>query len=283
MPRLNRVIEVLEQGKIAVVPFAAVGSIPDAYWAATSPYDGVVFDLEHNPFNPGDLRLSLQFMLNRQQIVESGTLAPVVAPFVRIPANGREHNNWVIKQVLDIGVYGIIYPMINTVDDAWHALKASRYIQAKDAPDKEPIGIRGNFPLNAARYWGLSMVDYYDRADVWPLDPQGEILPILQCETEEGVLNLRSILREVKKPGLFLISEGDLSVSLGYKGQPHPEVDAAVEEAVKICREFGVLCGSPQVNERNLEQRIAQGFNLLMPATPRDTSFVGLVHRLNGR
>src|SRR5712692_3351162 len=249
MPRLNKVIELLEQDKVAFVPFSIAGSIPDAYWAATSPYDGVVYEMEHNPFNLSDLRLSLQFMLNRKQIAESGSVAPGVAPMVRIPVNGRENNNWVIKQVLDIGVYGIIFPMINTLDDAWNALRAARYIHPKDAPDREPIGMRGHAPMNAIRYWGLTPVEYYDKADVWPLDPQSEILPILQCETEQGVLNLRSILKDVKEPGVILISEGDLSVSLGYKGQPHPEVDAAVQEAVKVCREFGVVYGSPQVNE----------------------------------
>ena len=266
MPRLNKVIALLEQGKVAFVPFATAGSVPDAYWAATSPYDGIVYEMEHSPFNPSDLRLSLQFMLNRGQIAESGSVAPAVPPMVRIPVNGRENNNWVIKQVLDMGVYGIIFPMINTVDDAWNALRAARYIQAKDAPDQEPKGMRGHAPANAVRYWGVSGSEYFAKADVWPLDPQGEILPILQCETEESVLNLRSILGAVKKPGLILISESDLSVSLGYGAQPHPEVDAAVQQAAKVCKEFGVPFGSPQVNVNNVEQRIADGFTLLMPA-----------------
>ena len=282
MARLNKVIGLLEQGKVAFVAFGTAGSIPDAYWAATSPYDAVVFEMEHNPFNPGDLRLSLQFMLDRKQIASSGSVAPAVVPMVRIPVNGRENNNWIIKQVLDIGVYGIIFPTINTVDDAWNALKSARYIQAKGVPDQEPKGQRGHAPFNAVRYWGLSGPEYFEKADVWPIDPQGEILPILQCETEDGVKNLRDILRAVKKPGVMLISEGDLSVSLGCGGQPHPDVDAAVQEAAKICREFGVPYGSPQVNEQNIEQRIADGFTFLMPA-PRDMGTLNRGLKLSGR
>jgi 4-hydroxy-2-oxoheptanedioate aldolase len=282
MPRLNKVIEILEQGKVAFIAFATAGSVPDAYWAATSPYDGIVYEMEHSPFNPSDLRLSLQFMLNRKQIAESGSVAPAVVPMVRIPVNGRENNNWVIKQVLDIGVYGIIFPMINTVDDAWNALRAARYIQVKGASDQEPKGRRGHAPANAVRYWGVSGPEYFAKADVWPLDPQGEILPILQCETEECVLNLRSILSAVKKPGLILISESDLSASLGYGAQPHPEVDAAVQEAAKICKEFGVPFGSPQVSVDNIEQRIADGFNVLMPAA-RDMATLERGLKLAGR
>jgi 4-hydroxy-2-oxoheptanedioate aldolase len=270
--RLNKVIGLLETGQVAFGCFMPAGSIPDAVWISTSPYDFVVYELEHNPFDLGDLRLSLQFMLNRRQILESRTLAPAVVPFVRIPVNGREHSEWIIKQVLDIGVYGIVFPMINTVEDAWHALQASRYVQAKGAPDAEPVGRRGHAPGNAMRYWGLTQPEYFERADVWPLDPQGEILPVLQCETEQAIVNLPRILAEVKKPGLILISESDLSVSMGYRGVRTPEVEAAVQEAVATCRRYGVPYGSPQANAANIEQRIRDGFQFLMLGPGRDLS-----------
>ncbi|MBI5876634.1 MAG: aldolase [Chloroflexi bacterium] len=281
MPRLNKVIGQLEQGKVAFVPFGTAGSISEAEWYATSPYDGIAYELEHNPYNPETLRLSLQFMLNRKQIAENG-IAPSCAPMVRIPINGRERNNWIVKQVLDIGVYGIIFPMINTADDALSALTAARYIQAKGVPDQLPVGKRGHAPNNAMRYWGLSQPEYFAKADVWPIDPNGEVLPILQCETEESVKNLRDILRAAPKPGVILISESDLSVSLGYGAQPHPEVDAAVQEAARICREFGVIYGSPQVDASNVEQRIADGFKFLMPAA-RDMATFNMGMKLAGR
>ena len=270
--RLNKVIALLEEGKVAFGPFLPAGSIPDAYWITTSPYDFVVWEMEHNPYDVSDLRLSLQYMLNRKQIADSGSVAPAVVPFVRLPINGRENNEWIVKQVLDCGVYGMVFPMINTVEDAEHALQASRYIQAKGAEDAEPIGRRGHAPTNAMRYWGLTQPEYYEKADVWPLDPKGEILPILQCETQQGVSNLRRILTRFPKPGLILISESDLSVSLGYRGQFTPEVRAAVLEAVNICKEFGVQYGSPQANVQNMAERIQDGFRFLMPAPGRDLS-----------
>ncbi len=274
--RLNNAIARLERGETTFGPFLPAGSIPDAISVASSPYDFCVFEMEHNAFNLADLRLSLQFMLDRRVVAEaggSGSLAPSVVPFVRIPPMGRERNLWVIKQVLDIGVFGIVFPMINTVDDAIHALQAARYPQAKGASDREPVGQRGMAPGNAARYWGLDAPDYVQRADVWPLDPQGEILPILQCESVEAVDNLPAILKAVPKPGVILISEGDLSASLGYSGQPAPEVEATVQRAVETCREFGVPYGSPQTNAGNVEQRIADGFQFLMPpGAARDMS-----------
>jgi 4-hydroxy-2-oxoheptanedioate aldolase len=284
MPRLNKVIELIEQGKVAFGPFVPAGSVPDAVWIAASQYDAVVFEMEHGPFDLNDLKLSLQFLLDRRQILESGALAPSVVPFVRIPINGREQNQWIVKQVLDIGVYGIVFPMINTPEDAIAALQAARYIQAKDAPDQEPVGRRGHAPGQALRYWGLSQPEYFDKADVWPLDPQGEILPLLQCETIEAVENLPRILDAVNnKPGLILISESDLSVSMGYKSVYTPEVAEAVQRATRICRERGVPFGSPQANAGNIEQRIKDGFQFLMASPTRDTSALQLGRRLAGR
>jgi len=270
--RLNKVIALLEEGQVAFGPFMPAGSIPDAYWIATSPFDFVVFEMEHNPYNVSDLRLSLQFMLNRKQIADSGSVAPAVVPFVRVPVHGRENNEWIIKQVLDCGVYGIVFPMINTPDDAEHAIQSMRYIQAKGAADAEPVGRRGHAPANAVRYWGVSGSEYFAKADAWPLDPSGELLPILQCETQQSVSNLRQILQRVPKPGVILISESDLSVSLGYGGQYTPEVAAAVQEAVGICKELRVPFGSPQTNADNIAQRIADGFQFLMPTPGRDLS-----------
>jgi len=281
--RLNKVIDIIERGGVAFGPFAIAGSIPDAVWAASSGYDAVVYELEHNPFDLNALRLSLQFMLDRKQILTGGSLAPSVVPFVRIPANGREHVEWIVKQVLDLGVYGIVFPMINTVEDARHALRACRYIQATGVSDQEPVGRRGHAPGNAVRYWGLTPSDYFDRADIWPNDPNGEILPLLQCETIEAVRNLPGILREIPKPGLILISESDLSVSMGYRAQGTPEVEAAVQQAVRICRDAGVPYGSPQANLVNMEQRIGDGFQFLMPAPTRNVEALELGKKLAKR
>src|SRR5215467_10410672 len=105
MERLNGAIRALEAGQPAFVTFspAEVGS---AQAIGDAGYDGVVFEMEHGPYDIRALRDCLQYMLNRRQIVQSGSLAPAVTPFVRIPPNGSEMSQWVAKQVLDSGVYG---------------------------------------------------------------------------------------------------------------------------------------------------------------------------------
>jgi 4-hydroxy-2-oxoheptanedioate aldolase len=57
---------------------------------------------------------------------------------VRIPPNARERNQWVIKQALDTGVYGLVLPHLNTVEDAQAAVAAARYPQAAGVQDFVP-------------------------------------------------------------------------------------------------------------------------------------------------
>jgi 4-hydroxy-2-oxoheptanedioate aldolase len=283
MRRLNRVVELIEGGGTAFGTFLPSGSIPDAVWASASPYDFVVFELEHDTFDLAGLRLSLQFLLDRRRIVQAaqaGRLGPDVVPFVRLPVNGRERADWAIKQALDAGVYGIVCPMVETVEDVRHILGAMRYPQARGASDAEPAGRRGYSPENAERYWGLEPEEYFERADVWPLDPRGDLLPVLQCETVAGVANLAAVCREVRTPGLILISTGDLSVSMGLRGAYTPEVEAQVQRAAQVCREHGVPYGTPHVTAQNVAQRVADGFRFLMCAPQRDVTTLcqGLAH-----
>src|SRR5438477_326645 len=117
IPRLNPAIRALESGNPAFVTFSPP-EIGAAQSVAAAPYDGVVFEMEHNPYDIRTLRDCMQYMLDRAQIVKSGSLAPAVAPFVRIPPNGGEMNQFIAKQVLDIGVYGIVWPHVSTVEEA---------------------------------------------------------------------------------------------------------------------------------------------------------------------
>ena len=283
IPRLNGVIKALEQGKTAFAGFAAV-DVETAVAMAASNMDGVVFEMEHAPMSPPALRDALQYMLDRRQIVDSGTLAPKVTPMVRIPPNGGELNQWIAKQVLDIGVFGIVFPHVSTVEEARNAVGACRYPRLSDSPIYDPPGIRGDAPARAARYWGLSQPDYYARADVWPLAPQGEILAIIQCEEVKAIENLPRILHEVKGIGVVLIGEGDLSQELGHPREyEHPVVAEAIDRILKICTDHGVPCGHPHPDAKNIERLIAQGYRFLMPSTPRSFAVLEQGRKLAGR
>ena len=283
IPRLNGAIRALEQGQPAFVTFSPA-DIGAAQAIGDAPYDAVVFEMEHGPYDIRTLRDCLQYMLNRRQIVERASLAPAVTPFVRIPPNGGEHNQWIAKQVLDSGVYGVVWPHVSTVEDARNAVAACRYPRPKSAPHFEPAGQRGDAPAAAARYWGLTQPEYYARADSWPLAPDGEILVVIMCEEARAIDNLRQMLREVPGIGVVLIGEGDLSQDLGFPRQyEHPTVAAAIAEILSICKEAGVPCGHPHVDARNVERLLEQGFRWLMASPERSLNALELGRTTAGR
>ena len=274
LPRLNQVIKAFEAGQPAFTSFSPA-EIEPAVALAQSKFDGVVYEMEHNFWDARALRDALQYMLNRRQLVAGGSLAPAVTPMVRIPPNGGEHNQWLAKQALDLGVYGVLWPHISTVDQAYNAVAACRYPRLKTAPRYEPAGIRGDGPTTAARYWGLTQQEYYRKAGVWPLDPDGEVLCMLMIEDTLAIENLDEILAKVPGIGLILIGEGDLSQELGFPRQyEHPQVLDAMKHIVETCKKRKVAVGHPHVDASNVERVLDEGYAFLMAAPTR--SFVGL-------
>src|SRR5580692_12845513 len=266
IPRLNGVIRALEAGQHALTCFAPA-HVDSAVAMSTSKFDGCVFEMEHNPWDSGRLRDCLQYMLNRAQIAKAASVVPGVTPMVRIPVNGVEMAQWQAKQALDMGCYGIVFPHISTVEEAANAVGACRYPRLQSAAHYAPAGIRGDGPTAAARYWGLSQQDYYRKADVWPLNPQGEILVILMIEDVQAITNLDDMLRNVPGIGCVLIGEGDLSQELGVPRQyEHPIVKDAMANIVSICKKHSVRVGHPHVTTKNVESVLAEGYTFLMSA-----------------
>ena len=283
LPRLNGVIRALEAGQTAVTCF----SLPDVEAAialTTAKYDAVVYEMEHNGYDIRLFRDCLQYMLNRGQIARSGSVAPAVAPFARIPPNGGEKAQFQAKQVLDLGAYGIIWPHISNVEQAYNAVAACRYPRLKNKPLYEPAGIRGDGPTSAVRYWGVSQQEYYDRADVWPLNPKGEIFVILMIEDVEGIKNLKDILKNVPGIGAVLIGEGDLSQELGYPRQyEHKVVLEHMAQIVATCKECNVVVGHPHVEVGNAERIVKEGYRFLMCAPVRSYGHLDKARQFAGR
>lgn len=280
--RLNGIIRAFESGKPAFTCFSKVDKLT-AQELTDAPYDGIVFEMEHNPYDVAALGDALQYMLNRKKIAGSGSIAPPVTPIARIPANGVEMNQSFAKQVLDRGVYGVITPHVATVEQAYNAVASCRYARPKNTPLYEPKGVRGDGPATAARYWGLSQADYYAKADVWPLAPHGELLVGLMVESTQAIENLDDMLANVPGIGFCLIGEGDLSQELGYARQyEHPVVIDAMRQIVETCHKHKVVVGNPHTGAKNVERLIGEGYKFLMSAPSRSYGVVGQGRELAG-
>ncbi len=283
IPRLNGVIRALEQGQPAFTAFSPA-EVESALAFSASKFDGVIFEMEHNPWDGRALRDGLQYLLNRKQILAGNSLAPAVTPMVRIPVNGVEKAQWHAKQALDVGCYGIVWPHISTAEEAYNAVAACRYPRMKTAERYEPAGIRGDGPTAAARYWGLTQQEYYAKADVWPLDPKGEVFVIIQIEDTKGIDNLADMLKNVPGIGCILIGEGDLSQELGVPRQyEHKLVLDAIAQVVATCNEHNVVVGHPHAEPGNVQRILDEGFRFVMAAPTRSYAGLDKAREIAGR
>jgi 4-hydroxy-2-oxoheptanedioate aldolase len=269
--RLNKVIELLEHGQAVF----SCGTIPNGNFdeiaaLGQSDYDMIILETEHVGFDFPTLRHSLQYLLNRKRIVDKGSLQPDVVPLVRIPPYTRERNAWVIKQTLDAGPFGLVLPHLDSVEGAQAAVRAARYPQVPGATDFEPEGERGWASSLAPTYWGLAPQDYCEAADVWPLDPDGELLLMGIVENVRGLNTLPDILRQVKGIGAIWAGPGDLSVSMGLRGHAtHPDVEAGVQKILAMCQNAGVPCATGTTPAAGMETRLEQGFRIVITPPTR--------------
>ena len=258
--RVNKLIELFENDEPGFGVLSFDYSLNNARSLATSGLDFVFIDMEHAPFDVERLREFLLGMTNKRSILEKGSLQPDVVPFVRIPAaGGAEELIAQAKQVLDVGVFGIFFPAVHTREQAELAVRATRYPQYNGAPDFEPAGLRGRNPSNAAWYWGVS--DYHAKADVWPLDPQGELLAMMFIESAEGAENIDEIITVPGLGGIF-IGPSDLSTSMGYSSPAAPQVEEAIQRVLRACLANDVPCAIT-TGAGSVQDRIEQGFSFV--------------------
>ena len=260
--RLNKAIELLEKGEPALGIFSGDQSLNNARLIAGSDIDFALIDMEHGPLDFETLRAFLLGLTDKRAIHEESSLQPNVTPIVRLPTNGRENLQFLAKQALDVGAFGVMYPFVTNKLEALNAVRASRYPQKTGVPDFDPPGIRGRAPANAAWYWGINAVEYVRRADVWPLDPRGEILTIIQIENPEGVENIEEII-SVPGVGVIFVGPSDLGITMGYPDTPNaPEIEEAILKVLKACQAKNIPVGIT-ANAGSIERRLKQGFRFI--------------------
>lgn len=246
-PRLNKIIAALEEGRPAIAG-----------------EDWQFIDMEHRPFSPVELEAMLLEMGENRD--PDGRLS--LAPIVRIPQEGDEDFKWAVKQVLDQGVQGVALTHVDTGDEAWRFVRAMRYPQTLDSAYPEPQGERGWGPGRATRLWGLAdNVEYHSKADVWPLNPDGELFAVAMIESAEAVANIEDILAAPVSAILMVHSDTSISMGLGPFGdiESHPEVEEMYQRVLEACKaQDRVICGCAYARELH-QRRLDEGWQFLLP------------------
>jgi 4-hydroxy-2-oxoheptanedioate aldolase len=267
---LNPVIAKLAAGK-TVYGLINSGdlSLVNARETARAPVDFVYADMEHNPLDFPGLAVFLLGLTDKAAILSKGNLQPNVALFARFPPEA-DQSNWVVKQALDIGLMGVIFNGVDTRDQAMTAVRTMRYPPMKGETRREPVGIRGYGTAGASWAWGVSAAEYERRADVWPLNPNGDLLAIVMIESVEGMKNLDEIASVPGVGALFLGAGADLSRSMGIPTSA-PELESAFQQVLGACKTHTVACGITAGSGTDVARRVKEGWNIIRSTVPAIT------------
>jgi 4-hydroxy-2-oxoheptanedioate aldolase len=258
---LNPVVEALTQGRHVFGVSTSDLSIENATALAGNPnLDYVYLDMEHNPLRFEEMKHFLAFITagDKNGIIKRGTGQVRPAVFARFPPYGREQTLWIVKHALDIGLNGILINNIETKEQAENIVRTMRPTQRRDSKIPHPAGVRGTVVCG---FWAPGGADCRRHADLWPLNPEGDLIFWPMIETMEGVRNADAIAQVPGVGGFYLGASSDLAADIGV-ANPHPDVDAAMAKILSVCQARNIPCGGT-VSASNVAQFMKQGYKII--------------------
>jgi len=251
----NHALQQLRSGKLAIgLGVNQARTVGIATMAKTAGFDWLFIDAEHGSTD-GDTVAQ----------ISTASLAVGVTPVVRVA--GFEH--WHASRMLDNGAQGIIFPHVDSKEEAIRVSNACRY---------PPVGKRSMG--GALAQLGYASTPVAEAARV----VNEETLVVVMIESPQGVANAEEIAG-VKGVDALLIGTNDLCFEMGIPGQFNdPKVKDAYTKVIAACRKHGKFAGmggmyTPELLERHIAmgvQLILSGsdFSLLMQAATARGSLV---------
>jgi 4-hydroxy-2-oxoheptanedioate aldolase len=198
---------------------------------SNSGFDWLLLDTEHSPNEVPDVLVQLQ-------AVQAGTASAIVRP--------AWNDIVLIKRFLDIGAQTLLIPFVQTPEEARRAVEATRY---------PPGGIRG--------ITGSGRASRYGRVKDYLKNASREICLLVQVETRSALDQIEAIASVDGIDGVF-IGPNDLAASFGHIGNwAHPEVQAALEDAVRRLKKIGKPAGILTPNEEEAKRFIQWGYTFV--------------------
>ena len=256
---INRAIELLAGGQPIYYTGShegTEGSFAQGVKDAQTWADYISYDMEHAPFDVKGLAEYMQG-LAKGGPTKSGHRTPAV--IVNVPVDGTDEatvraNAWMFQQVLATGVHGVLLCHADTPGAVRAFVEAVRFPAYGGRR-----GVHGN--STAARIWGITADQYGEKADAWPLNPNGELLLGLKLEDKYALENAEA---NTKIPGVAFAEwgPGDMAFSLGVKSGPGsvnaPQMQAARSKVLAATKAQKIFFLN-SVNADNVVDMIKEG------------------------
>lgn len=222
----NQTLSKIRNGQAAMGLWMNADSVLMAELGARDGFDWVLLDAQHGHWDYAGLVAATQ--------VISATQA---TPLARVARNDPA----LIGKLLDMGMLGIVVPLVNSPEEAAAAVAASRY---------PPQGQRS---LGGPRL-GLYGADYFTAAN-------SEVLVSVMIETDQAAHDAEAILA-VPGVDLGFIGPADLALSMGTTPGT-PDHEAAVQRVLQAGQSVGVPVGIYCGNAQEALRRAKQGFQFM--------------------
>ncbi len=279
--RINKAIELLEQGQ----PIYYIGA-PDLSYEGGKAMAGTWADyinvsMEHRTFDLNALEAFMQGLVDGGPTA-SGHRTPAV--IVDLPVEGTNEaviqaNAWMFKQALARGVHGILLCHAETPGAVRAFVEACRYpFHSTGVGEGLDEGRRGaGGQGSSAAIWGLPAQEYLAVADVWPLNPRGELMLGLKIENKRALANAET---STKVPGIAFAEwgPGDMGMSHGYPDAhdaPYPEDMQAARARIMAASKASGLAFLNGVNTENVASMIEGGVMICASRTGEEAAKVG--------
>ncbi len=229
--RENTFLQAIRAGRQQIGLWISLSNAYAAEAVAPAGYDWALLDMEHSPNE-------LASLLGQLQAFAATETTAIVRP---------DWNDAVkVKRLLDLGVPGLLFPMVQSVEEAQAAVAACRY---------PPRGIRGVAGTTRANGFGR-ITDYFAQ-----VEQQTAIL--IQLETVQAVENALAFADVEGIDGIFF-GPADIGADMGHVGQPmHPDVWALVRPAARALMSRGMPVGTLVSDPAFAAELLNDGFSFV--------------------
>lgn len=232
--RTNPVKKKLAAGEPSFGTWLSLGDLFATRVLARMGFDWLTLDIEHSAIDWSQAAMIFA------AVADAGCV-----PLARVPKGSHDY----IKRVLDAGAWGIVVPMVNTLEEAETAVRAAKY---------PPVGNRSLGGGMHALNFGTTAGEYYRRAN-------DEILVVLQTESPTGVANAEAIY---SLPGVDAIFVGPVDLRANMRRPDGSEAtdeefENLLAEVVAVGRRVGTPTGMHVMDPATALRRAEQGMQFI--------------------